>query len=218
MKIEASHALAWSEIDQAPEAPGIYAWYARLAISQADVEVVVKRITEAKQRGDAHARIEVEKALDRFIFSPYRETPYQVSIRGQLKPRYSGEVIHEPSKSESLIGRLAENPERFRVVCEVLKTAAPWFTAPLYIGMATNLRNRLRQHRNKIVELRDLQGQVTFDDATDAGFANQVVARNFDPTNLFVHITEVKVGVDTSEQNDLENILNRINYPIFGRN
>jgi hypothetical protein len=49
-----------------------------------------------------------------------------------------------------------------------------------------------------------------------AGFANQVIARNFDPTNLFVHVAEV--NVDTGEHNDLENILNRINYPIFGRN
>lgn len=216
MKIPTIRALNWSEIDLAPETPGVYAWYSRLVISKADIEAAIKRIAEAKKNGDLHARAEVEDVLDRFVFSPYRETPYQVSLRGQLKPKFSGEVAHEPSKSESLMGRLASNPERLRTISEVLKTAAPWFTAPLYIGMAINLRNRLKQHRNKIVELRDLQGHGSVDDTIEAGFANQIVARNFDPTNLFVHIAEVTV--DTGEHNDLENILNRINYPIFGRN
>jgi hypothetical protein len=214
---ETGRQLAWSEIDLAPEAPGIYAWYSRLAISKADIEAVIKRVNAAKQIGDAEARIEVEEALDRFIFNPYRETPYQVSLRGQLKPKFIGEVAHQPTKSDTLIGRLVNNPERLRAIASILKTAAPWFTAPLYIGMAINLRSRLRQHRNKIIELRDVQGgHSTFDDAADAGFASQVVARNFDPTNLFVHIAEI--NVDSSEHNDLENILNRINYPIFGRN
>lgn len=216
MKVPAGRSLTWSEIDLAPETPGVYAWYSRLVISKADIDAVINRVREAKQQGEIQARAEVEDALDQFIFSPYRETPYQVALRGQLKPKFSGEVIHEPSKSESLVGRLASNPERFRTVSEVLKTAAPWFTAPLYIGMAINLRSRLRQHRNKIVELRDLQGHGSIDDIAEAGFANQVVARNFDPTNLFVQIAEV--NVDTGEHNDLENILNRINYPIFGRN
>lgn len=206
----------WSEIDLAPETPGVYAWYSRLIISKADIDAIVKRVNEAKLTNDAMAREEVEDALDRFIFNPYRETPYLVALRGQLKPKFSGEVTHEPSRSESLVGRLAKNPERLRAISEILKTAAPWFTAPLYIGMAVNLRSRLRQHRNKIVELRDLHGHWPMDDVAEAGFANQVVARNFDPTNLFVQIAEV--NVDTGEHNDLENILNRINYPIFGRN
>lgn len=216
MKQPSVRTLSWSEIELAPETPGIYAWYSRLVISKADIECIIKSVQIAKEESDAKARTVVEDALDRFIFSPYRETPYQVSLRGQLKPKFSGEILHEPSKSDSLIGRLASNPERFRTIAEVLKSAAPWFTAPLYIGMAINLRSRLKQHRNKIVELRDLQGIASIDEAAEAGFANQVFARNFDPTNLFVHIAEV--NVDTGEHNDLENILNRINYPIFGRN
>lgn len=216
MKSPVGRSLGWSEIDLAPETPGVYAWYSSLVISKADIDAVINRVREAKQHGEAQARAEVENALDQFIFSPYREAPYQVALSGQLKPKFNGEVNHEPRKSETLVNRLASNPERFRTISEVLKTAAPWFTAPLYIGMAGNLRSRLKQHRNKIVELRDLQGPGSADEVIEAGFANQVVARNFDPTNLFVHIAEV--NVDSGEYNDLENILNRINYPIFGRN
>ena len=215
MRINAGQALSWSEIDQAPEVPGVYAWYSKLVISRADIEAVIRNVTAAQQDGEAQARAAVEGALNSFIFGPYQETSYQVTMRGQLKPKFIGEVLHEPSRSESLIERLAEDPERFRVIADVLKNVAPWFTAPLYIGMAKNLRTRLKQHRNKIVELRDNHGGGV-DIAAEAGFASQVVARNFDPTNLFVHIAEV--NVDSGEHSDLENILNRINYPIFGRN
>lgn len=213
MKINPGRALAWSEIDQAPQVPGVYAWYAKLVISKADVERVISDTKAAQALGVIQSREVIEDALNKFIFGPYHESPYQIALRGQLKPRYSGEIQHEPAKSDSLVERLSTDPDRFRLIAEVLRDAAPWFTAPLYIGMAKNLRQRLRQHRNKIVELRDLHGR---DSNPEAGFANQIVARNFDPTNLFVHIAEV--NIEGGEHNDLENILNRINYPIFGRN
>lgn len=216
MKLETTKALTWAEIELAPESSGIYAWYVRLAISKADIEASIKRIEAAREKSIQAGRNEAESTLDRFIFNPYKESPYAVLLRGQLKPRYGGEISHEPIKSDSLINRIMESPERLRTIADVLKIASPSFTAPLYIGMAVNLRKRLRQHRNKISELRDQKNSLDIDDTSEAGFANQVVARNFDPTNLFVHIVEIEI--DTSENNDLENILNRINYPIFGRN
>ncbi len=216
MKVETGQALGWSEIELAPETSGVYAWYARLVIGKADVDLVIKRVEEAKMKSEAIARSEVEAALDRFVFSPYRESPYKVSLRGQLKPKFAGEVFHEAARSDSLVTRLVTSPERFRAVADILKNAAPWFTAPLYIGMATNLRSRLKQHKAKIVELRDTWNGAASDEPMDAGFANQVVARGFDPTHLFVHFAEVSLV--SGEQNDIENILNRINYPIFGRN
>lgn len=97
MNVTTGRALKWSEIDLAPETPGVYAWYSRLDISKADIDAIVKRVNEAKLIGDSQARAEVEDALNRFIFSPYRETPYQVALRGQLKPKFSGEVAHEPT-------------------------------------------------------------------------------------------------------------------------
>lgn len=217
MNVETGRAFAWTEIDQSPTSAGVYAWYAKLLISNADIEAFVNSVENAKGRSEEEARKIVENALDRFVFNPYREAPYQVFLRGPLKPRYSGDVVHEPSKSESLVDRLVNNPLRFRKIAELLATAAPGFTAPLYIGMAINIRTRLRTHKRKIIDLRESgNSQLDDNELLDAGFANQVVARGFDPTNLFVVVTEV--DVDSGEQNDLENILNRINFPIFGRN
>lgn len=216
MNVAANQALSWSEIDLAPQRPGVYAWYSRLVISKADLSDVVSRVGAAKLDSEQAAYDEVRRALDKFIFGPYRESPYRVSLSGQLKPRFSGEVEHEPPRADTLVTRLVQDPKRLQAVADVLRNAAPWFTAPLYIGMAADLRVRLKQHKNKIVELRDLGASSGGVDGAEAGFANQVVARNFDPTNLFVHVAEMRV--ENNEYNDIENILNRINYPIFGRN
>jgi hypothetical protein len=206
--------LSWTEIELAPPRTGIYAWYSRMRISKADINDIVKKVQSAE---DAQtARNLIEGALDRFVFNPYRESPYKVLLRGQLKPKFIGDVEHEPSRSDSLVTRLAQNPERLHAIAQLLGDAAPAFTSPLYIGMAVNLRTRLKTHKNKITEFREQRNNTETDGTPEAGFARQVVDRGFDPTNLFVHIAEVEV--DTGEHNDIENILNRINYPIFGRN
>lgn len=217
MNLNFDLAFSWAEIDQAPEGPGVYGWYSKLVIANADVEAAINRIETSKTHGHIQARAEVDAILNQFVFNPYKESPYKVQLRGQLKPRFGGEIPHEPKKSDSLIDRLVENPARFRKIAEILASAAPGFTAPLYIGMAINLRARLRQHKSRIVDLRETRFNGDQNDETiEAGFANQIAARGFDPTNLFVLVAEVKI--ETGEQNDIENILNRINYPIFGRN
>jgi hypothetical protein len=206
--------LGWTEIELAPPRTGVYAWYSRMRISKADVNDTISRVKAAVDSQTAHNLI--ENALDRFIFNPYRESPYRVLLRGQLKPKFIGDVEHEPSRSDSLVTRLARNPERLHVIAALLGDAAPAFTSPLYIGMAVNLRARLRTHKSKITEFREQRTNTEADSTPEAGFARQVVDRGFDPTNLFVHIAEV--DVEAGEHNDIENILNRINYPIFGRN
>ncbi len=214
VKMDKLRVLGWTEIELAPARTGVYAWYSRIQISKADINDIVSKVKSAAD--PQTARTLIENALDRFVFNPYRESPYRVLLRGQLKPKFIGDVEHEPSRSDSLVTRLTQNPERLHVIAALLGDAAPSFTSPLYIGMAANLRTRLKTHKNKITEFRELRANTEADSTPEAGFARQVVDRNFDPTNLFVHIAEV--DVETGEHNDIENILNRINYPIFGRN
>lgn len=206
--------LSWTEIELAPSRAGVYAWYSRMRISKADINEIISKVKSAPDQQTA--RTIIENALDRFVFNPYRESPYRVLLRGQLKPRFVGDVEHEPSRSDSLVTRLAQNPERLHAIAALLGEAAPAFTSPLYIGMAGNLSTRLKTHKSKIIEFREQRNTTEADGTPEAGFARQVVDRGFDPTNLFVHIAEV--DVEAGEQNDIENILNRINYPIFGRN
>src|SRR5690348_11109404 len=120
MKVEAGSTLSWSEIDLAPETPGVYAWYVQFSIGRADIEGAIKRTVQASEASEQAAWQEVEATLERFVFEPFRESPYHVSLQGQLKPTFKGEVFHEPSKSDSLISRLVRNPERFRTIADVL--------------------------------------------------------------------------------------------------
>lgn len=207
----------WRELSTAPEASGVYAWYAKLLIGSADLADFTDNVNRLSLRGE-DPRAYVTEALERLIFRRYHEDNYQVTVSGPLKPRYVGEAAHQTSLSQSLVERLCADPTRLAIIAETLSVAAPAFTAPLYIGMATSLRERLMKHKTLIEKLRDAKSRRSTEEMIDgdAGFARQVVARQFDPTNLFVHVR--LVNSLSNEHVDIENVLNRINFPIFGRN
>lgn len=205
----------WPNLQDAPETAGVYAWYVRLFLGDADLTAFEKEVTDASASGRSATTV-VETMLERHFFHPFQENPYAVKLSGALKPRYSGALAHEPTKSEDLVLRLSENPERLRPIARVLGGAAPFFTAPLYIGMASNLRQRLLKHKKLITQFSDSPGSVLSEEGM-SGFARQVVARGFNRTHLFVACIPID-DIESDEQVDLENILNRINFPIFGRN
>lgn len=207
--------LTWPKLGDAPAKPGVYAWYVRLSLGEADLAEFETAVEKARN-SSVHPSHIVEEMLTRHFFHPFRETPYSVNLTGPLKPRYAGELKHEPVASANLVERLTSNPSRLRPIASVLGAAAPFFTAPLYIGMASNLKVRLQQHKDRIIRLGNNPGALLSDEPA-SGFAEQVVQRNFNPTQLFVQYLVVE-EIDTDEQVDLENILNRINFPIFGRN
>lgn len=205
--------LSWFELPQAPATPGVYAWYARIFVSDADLEQFERNIEAAKAAGSG-ADIVVTDMLERFVFHPFHETDYEVNVLGPLKPAYSGTLQHRPNVSRSLIDRLVDQPERFRELAKLLEAVVPNFTAPLYIGMARNLHDRLNRHRSLIEQFSEGRPELVKD--SESGFARQVVARRLPRTKLTVAITEFQTAA--AEPQDLENILNRINFPIFGRN
>lgn len=209
--------ISWLDLPTVPESAGVYAWYASLAISAADLIAFEARVNEIRASGINPASF-IDSQLDTLIFRRYREDNYLVSITGPLKPEYVGSAAHKPPISATLVARLAEDPSRLREIADAIRSAAPYFTAPLYIGMAKNLRQRLMRHKSLIEQLYDSSRDREKMEITDgdAGFAKQVFARGFDYTNLFVYIQRVEIR--TNEQADVENILNRINFPIFGRN
>lgn len=207
--------FTWPKLNEAPEEPGVYAWYVRLALGEADLNEFEEAV-ETERHAGRNAAIVVQETLERHFFHPFQETAYSVKLSGALKPKYIGELLHQPATSEPLIQRLANDPGRLRPLARVLGAAAPFFTAPLYIGMARNLRTRLGQHKAGIESFADNPAATPSADKI-SGFAQQVVQRGFNPRHLFVACITVS-DVDSDEQLDLENVLNRINFPIFGRN
>jgi hypothetical protein len=215
----------FSEITGAPTSPGVYAWYYRLELTDKDIADCIESI---ELEPSEEIRHEIIRAfLDVHLFRYYKEVPYFVSLSGKLKPRYEGLLAHHVDMSTSLIKRLAETPANLYEIKRTLKLAIPQFSSPIYIGVAKCLRDRLMQHVHLINSLQHLQasGAITVmpdaeadnDDDRDHKFAYEVsLIRGFRPSCLIVNTLDLPVN--DSIRYDLENILNRINYPLCGRN
>src|SRR5689334_12217785 len=133
------------ELEQAPDRAGVYSWYYAQELSDKDIEAKIRDVSLDADTASREAAISA--FLERHLFRYYRETPYEVSLAGALKPKYSGRVDHQASLSASLVRRLAEKPERLRGLKQILRTAVPRFASPIYIGVAVNLRQRLLRHK-----------------------------------------------------------------------
>lgn len=206
----------FDEVDRAPRGPGLYAWYHIPDISRADVDTYCVRISQAP---GPEKRALVEQFLAEYIFRPYQETPYKVRIAGALKPEYSGDVSHINKFSNKMLDYLAERPEALHEIKDILSRSVPIFSSPIYIGIAkTSLRTRLSQHRLLIEQYIEQGPPISSDnDQEGHSFAREVVLiRKLDTLRLYVFTTETAIPPHTALA--AEYILNRINYPLCGRN
>lgn len=212
----------WTEISGIPQEPGIYAWYYSPEITDYDLEFAIKQINQFKQNNDIQSALKmIDTFLEKNIFKYFQEEAYQVSIEGSLKPKYEGFVEHKPSISGSLVERIFENPERLKTVKNVVQSSAPNFASPIYIGMSDKLGKRLKQHKKLIEKYRanpilNESGRIGDKEKSDQCFAMEVCRRNILPARLFVVIN--LITNDGKRYIDIENILNRIHYPLLGRN
>lgn len=215
------------ELNSAPEEPGVYAWYYQIELSRKDIQDCVDRVSQSDS--EAERREIVESFLERRLFRYYRETPYQVLMRGPMKPTYSGSISNQVTISDSLVARIAEDPERLNGLRDLLRDSVPFFSSPIYIGVAKNLRNRLLQHKALIEKFQNAQAYEDVPPPADAAdeqareaekdhsFAREVSRIRDFATQYLVAYT-MAFRVDEHLRVDLENILNRINYPLCGRN
>jgi len=205
--------------------PGLYSWYYRVELADKDIVDCISGVKAGVSESDRESM--VRDFLEDRLFRYYREVPYAVTLSGKLKPKYQGKIDHAPDLSDSLIARLAQNPEALHDIKRALKLAVPLFASPIYIGVAGRLRQRLLQHVALIEYFLNLQastldldptaGTTTEEDASDHKFAYEVsMVRGFRASNLVVNTLELPV--EDRVRFDLENILNRINYPLCGRN
>ena len=215
----------WTEISNIPERSGIYAWYYSPEITNFDVEQAINEIRNLVENYDKKYALEfVKNFLHKYIFQYFREEPYQATLSGSLKPKYEGIIEHIPALSNELVNRIIEDPYRLKAIKQVIEKSPPNFASPIYIGMSDNLYRRVNRHK-KLIE----QYKIQFDnwnnpleitnnnnyDHEENNFAIRVCNRNLQITRLFVIINIIE---DISnEYNDIENILNRLYFPILGK-
>ncbi len=207
----------WADIVNAPALPGVYAWYYSPEITDYDLEQTITQLKACRETDRPAAEALVRTTLDSRVFKHFREDPYQALLEGPLKPTYKGTLEHTFSVSSGLVQRIVDDPDRLRTIRNVLDMSAPMFASPLYMGMAGQLRSRLATHKGLIERYRRLhrlEDEPARD--SDAGFAWQIAKRRIPPDRLVVFTCTTPADDNTAV--DIENILNRIYYPILGRN
>jgi len=208
--------LNWPVISRAPKQPGLYAWYYSIELTEIDVAEVISTVDGLLAKAlHQEARSILQSFLNEFVFRFFAEEDYTARIRGPLKPMYEGRLSHTPAASSDLIDRLLEDPDRLMSLKAVLEASVPLFASPIYIGMAVNLYDRLMTHI-RLIEAYRTKRRGRLGSEHDQNFARRVVERGMDPTLLKVAVAPMPA--ETDEYIDAENVLNRISYPILGRN
>ena len=217
--METSKVLNWSEVSRCPESPGIYAWYFRPELTDHDIHKLIESINSGS---DESIRV-VEDFFHERLFKYFRQKPYKVKLSGSLKPNYEGNIEHIQKISSGLIERIIEKPDRLFAIRDLLQKSTPMFASPLYVGMSKNLKYRISQHCSFIKQLRERSSnpfantyQFNITDE-ERNFAERVVEKELPSSRLFLTY-QVTDSTDENIHVDLENIINRIYYPIFGRN
>jgi hypothetical protein len=141
--------LSALDLDLAPSVPGIYAWYAHVALSENDW---TPRIRDGVDRaaGDLrkavvdYARIHRPGPVDL-----KGDGSYGLKWRGSLQRESiaDADVDEGPSRVEERLKELSADANSRRVLLQLLEAATPIFASPLYVGVAINLRVRLAEHR-----------------------------------------------------------------------
>jgi hypothetical protein len=215
----------WTEISNIPKKPGVYAWYYSPEITDFDLQQIISSVNIYRDNNDLDAALKaVKDFLQSFLFRYFQEEPYQATLRGALKPRYEGCIEHKPELSSDLLQRIIEEPERLITIKQVLEQSSPDFSSPIYIGMSESLGDRIKKHK-KLIE--KYSSQVLIQDGIyhspakerddgDQSFAMRICSRSIPPMRLFVIVNVLE---DLGKRYvDIENILNRIHYPLLGRN
>lgn len=237
-------------VDDATEGPGLYAWYGILSAGPRDWQL---QLRDGEDQGEAACRNLLQKHCSRFD-SP----PLQLDARGTFSTRWRGDLRdissqrisstlngasvtdedspwrREESKGEEDRARILSDTLRSevdrRLLLSTLALATPILSAPIYIGVATRLRQRLRQHVDSLIKFFEatsrnpaLKEQLMQHKRTT--FASRAIAMGFTPDMLSVWTLPLSlIGEDEHEEERLRAIaevvewfLNRWNRPLLGK-
>ena len=125
-----------------------------------------------------------------------------------------------------MVDRFANEPLRLKALASLLRAATPVFASPIYIGSSKSLRRRLLNHTKLINRYREgllnlspeeIEKLDATENKADHSFAREAgLIRRFDPNDLWVYTFDTNMADEYTF--DIENILNRINFPLCGRN
>jgi hypothetical protein len=208
---------AWKDLALVPGVPGLYAWYFVPRLRPADLADL-----SATQRN-------LNSVIDHL-----RLPGLAVSAGGHLSLRFEGHMDHQIRVSKGdgtftdLVDKVLDDESCRRLFAQLLEGAAPTLMAPLYVGVAVDLCDRVEQHRTLLQQYTELlvkRPEARADPGGPHSFAREVAARGIPLNQLLVQVCEIpkfaNVATTLEEQRRVaeavETILNRMFYPVFGR-
>lgn len=228
--------LSFSDVFNAPQMPGLYAWYSILGLGNADL------IIESQTRS----------ALRRQT-SRYKPNALESEVKGNLGARWKGQLADvsmddlskllegsEPELNQGvsqakqqrgtrLMQALEDHASRQALV-NTLEKSIPMFLSPLYVGISENLNSRLQSHVNAYRSFSKNRSVVTLeenelddtDEAAGRSFATRAVNAGFKEDNLQVFLLPFENQFDLNPAqirnviSGVEYLLNRWTKPTLG--
>ncbi|MFV9634439.1 hypothetical protein [Mycobacterium neumannii] len=166
--------LSALDLDLAPDAPGIYAWYAQLALGNQDWERSDRDGVDAAIGYLINAISDYARVHQPIAIHLKGEASYNLHWSGRLERASiaDGSPLSATSDVKARMEGLADQPVVRRLLISLLRAATPMFASPLYIGVATNLRVRLGQHmaayENARASLRRRSSTMTVQEEDDS--------------------------------------------------
>jgi hypothetical protein len=235
--------LTFNELDQAPDSPGLYAWYGVLRSGRGTWGVDIER---GADQGEARSRRALHLHTEHFA-----SAPLAVSVESAFSARWSGglqddtfaslratlENDEEQTQEESdraaapKLQNTLHTATMREALFNALEQSAPIFAAPLYIGVAESLHQRLTRHSHNLLvhTRRAAKTSNYFSNVTDAKirgtFGFRAARQGFSPDNLEVWVLDMAAvtekGKDVHQLREVaeacEWLLNRWHRPQLGR-
>lgn len=196
------------DISQVPARVGIYAWYSRTAVGPADYRVDIR---QGRDIGVDRFRSVLQRHTERHTAAPMvtdARGTFSMHYAGVLEDRtaetlkavLSGEAFDSASDYESGRSRALadsiEKPELRAQLVRALGVSSPVLSAPLYIGISVNLRDRLATHTRQLQRLSDLVRREPTArkqlQSNPKSFAVRAIARGFTEEHLEVWVLDLQ--------------------------
>jgi hypothetical protein len=223
------------DVDDAPRLPGLYAWYARFSVAEADWSAEFAGGDEAARRNLLKALREHAWKFGRQIMPVRAESNFSSVWNGTLcedpdAKWHAGTADNPTACFDERLQPSVDSDLSRQALVALLDAGLPLFCSPLYLGKAAEqtLQKRLRQHAARYLRLwkrylddRDLPERMN----TPKDFAERAIKLGFSPDDLFCFTLSADIemldGMEQKTLSDLidaaEWLLNRWTTPILGR-
>lgn len=233
-------------IHRAPDSVGLYAWYGQIAFGPKDWE---QQILSGVDEGEKTCRSLLQRHTTRYsspkiniegrgtFSTTWRGTLDDVTIE-RLRATISGDTDHSENNSKGSAEEL-KRLERFQHVLrrsdlrgtllKVLKVCTPFVSAPIYVGVATSLRDRLKTHTDQFFKLsqavaKNPERKRELLESDNSNFASRALAMGFNEDNVIAWTMNLSSMFHAVGRDDLRSVaesaewlLNRWHKPLLGK-